>query len=344
MRWVGYQHVPIKRIHLPGDIAARQRQQHVVELAASVDELGGDPMHAPVVDGETWGLVAGRDRMAAMLLRGAKKVWVHVGVDFTARELLRAEVLENLRRRNDDRDALLARLVDATEAELPLTVSNNSTGPGRPKTPRTIAREQVARDAGVTVQAVRMAEQRRDAQLSPAASNNSPPPCPIETWGRPIHPADLVAVTAQHDDIEAADRALHAAMQAVRRVGGHPGLSVQMSDAYAALRDMAGALRAKKYAAVCPYCAEAVGVAENCSACKGLRLLRADQVANLPSEVTGQPEPLFSGPVEPEPRRSSAPRKLRTEDADGNPLNVDLQGDPEPDIAAGDVSDEEIPF
>ena len=69
------------RLHVR--LAQRSKLAHVAELAASMREAtGGEPMNCVVVQigqAGAYEVVAGRDRMAALLMLRAQEVWVRVG-------------------------------------------------------------------------------------------------------------------------------------------------------------------------------------------------------------------------------------------------------------------------
>src|SRR5689334_5170771 len=187
LRWLGYKQVGVNTIVLPSDVKRRMKAPHVIELAKSIAELGEEPIHAPTIANRTRKLIAGRDRMAALLINGVKSCWVRM-VEGTPQELADLEVDENLHRRQDNRDELIARRVAKVEGQieaeieagqLPDTASGNA---GRPKSARGQARERVARELGTTPEAVRAAETRA-AREDDEPIQVGPLPPPVEIWG-----------------------------------------------------------------------------------------------------------------------------------------------------------------
>lgn len=264
MKWAGYVEVSVSKIALPGDIAARMKEPRVVALAASTDELGGQPMHAPSVNADVtpWVLVAGRDRMAATLLRKRKKVWVHVGKGWTDLELLKAEIYENLHRRHDDKAALTRALVD--KAEVVVGHASENCAPqqavGRPKSARTQAQEIVAEVSGETLGAVRKRDARAQARDEEAAGSRAGVPVPeplpplVETFGHelPEHvAAGLASVLATFDK---ADRKLREAQTAIGDLGltdYTPGVVQKLK---AAIHEAAAMVRYERPTHLCPKC------------------------------------------------------------------------------------------
>ena len=163
MTWLGVKKVPLSRIKVEGTFGKRKKADHVKELAKSIDRSG--VIALPVIS-TTNELIAGGDRLAALMLNGVKSHDVRV-VEGTVTELAILQVEENLRRRVDNRDELIARYVDLVEAgstaQLPVAVTGNA---GRPKSTRGAAREHVARELGTTPEAVRSAEKRAAEELA----------------------------------------------------------------------------------------------------------------------------------------------------------------------------------
>lgn len=263
MNWIGYVEMPVSKIKLPSEIAQRMKEPRVVALAESTDDLGGDFMHAPTVNADVTPpeLVAGRDRMAATLLRKRKKVWVHVGKNWSPLDLIKAEIRENLHRRHDDKAALTKQLVDKAEALVVGRTSQNSGAKpeGRPKTDRTKAREMVAEASGQPVATVKKADQRAQARDEGAAGNRdvgpaAPPPPPIETNGHPM-PAIVAAgigpITAAFDKADRLLRQAQAALGELELSSYSPGMRERLKQM---VHDDAAAVRAERPYALCPYC------------------------------------------------------------------------------------------
>lgn len=316
MNWIGAKEVPIKRLKLPGDIKERQRARHVAELAESFKEAtGGEPGNMPWVTAEME-IVAGRDRIAALMLLGKKKAWVRVGV-FTRRELTLAEVHENVYRRADDRNALLARLIRETELEIaaqegerlsgtdvPKTTarqSKDSGEMGRPATSHSAAIRQVAAETKIAPETLRKAEQRARAKdgdgaaqsgsagnspASPLAGEAAPPP--IRTFGVPLAASTLVLATKQQAAVDALDGILRRAQAACGDVAT-AGLGALAERLRSELHRMAAELRQDRPAALCPVgkgsCSRA------CQRCHGTHLVPERQLADLPAELLDEAEP-----------------------------------------------------
>lgn len=261
----GYKLVALKNIVGPGDVKRRQATQDVKDLAESIRELGDEPMHA-ITARKTkrgWEIIAGRDRYSALLLLKAQRTWVHVVTHATPMGLVRAEAHENLRRRRDDRGALLAAL-DKAEAAITGQASGKGDDEpqrGRPATPRGEARRIIAESSGRSVEAVRKAEARarereegaeeRAAGVTPPSS--SPPP-PIDTRGLPL-PGHMAPVAALVKTLGKLDQQLRQAKATTSDLSMYPELppgvveGIQRSLAEATAR-----LRHETPAHLCPKC------------------------------------------------------------------------------------------
>lgn len=295
MRWDGYVEIAVSKIKLPGDVARRMKEPHVVALAESSDDLGGEFMHAPTVNADVTPveLVAGRDRMAATLLRKRKTVWVHVGRDWTPLDLFKAEVRENLHRRHDDKVALAKSLVDKAEtlikaeADVSGQTANNSKSAGRPKEARTAAREVVAEASGQSVNAVRHLDRRAQARESGGdgelAVGAVPAPSPplIETFGHELPDgvaASAPAVVALFDKADKLLRQVQVVIGDLGMTDFKPGIVARLKqDAH----DVAARVRAERPTHLCPYC---LGKDVKCGTCQETRVVTKSQFDAAPEE------------------------------------------------------------
>lgn len=291
MNFIGFRELSIKSLRLPGDIKDRMRQQHVIDLARSmVDVTGGEPGQPPTVTPEK-DVVTGRDRIAACMVNGLKKIWVRVGV-FTREEREEWEIVENLHRRHDDRTALLARLSELRKARL-RTEQGGTDVPASDQTITARARAEVARDAGVTPATVRKAEQRARAKdagegaadpvIPGRVGQGSEPPPPIRTFGVPVDPTLLFLAEEQQHVLDALDRALQTAQAAASQCKGVTGVEQLGERLRAELHRMAADVRRERPAALCP--AGKGTCAPSCRLCHGKHLVAEHLLENLPAEL-----------------------------------------------------------
>lgn len=332
--------VKIAALALPGDWRARLASEHVRDLARSVDELA--LIHRPTVrDGDN-AIITGRDRIAAMHLLGHEVIDVDV---FTAtdHEVQLAIIVENLRRRVDNRDKLLADLADLyrrfeTQPAEVVVQPEQQSKPGRKKAPTTVAREKAAAAAGVTTEAVRAAENRekaRHAELTPEAAE-----VPAAPW------ADVAGA------LDAIDRLLVQAKTLLTKLTTAHPRQVERFPVHAArtaLADATTLLRGMRPHSACPYCVKYLGGDYWCPACHGSLWITADQAAQVPKDLKDLPAPTAGeksvvakavavsmtesapSPVRREPGvRKERKKKLdvRLKDEAGNETTVDPWGDP----------------
>ncbi len=261
--------VKVAQLKLPGDIKARMKRPHVLELAESIRErTGGRPIHLPTVEWPGLTVLTGRDRIAAELVNGAKVIEVQTVSDLTAKERRDLERDENIHRRIDDRDQLIRERVAEREAEIELERRDvpPEKKPGRPKTARGEAREQVAREMGTTPDAVRVAEARAEAaENSDKSSETAPLTPPVETYGLPlVTNAEADQLRAVQAAIDEADQALRRAQAALKRVEG-VAVFRGAQQLLARVHEAAAEVRAKRPAAVCPWCKRLPGL--RCNGC-----------------------------------------------------------------------------
>jgi len=270
MNWIKPTSVKVKSLKLPGDIQQRKARPHVIELAESIKQrTGGRPIHLPTVEYPSMQLIAGRDRVAALLINGARSIEVQLVSQVTDKERRDLERDENIHRRVDDRDALIRQRVAEREAEIEEARRDvpPEPKPGRPKTARGEARDQVARELGTTPDAVRVAEARAAAaeedEEIPNKSSESPPP--VETYGLTlVTDAEAEQLRQVQAAIDEADQALRRAQAALKRVEGVP-LFRGAQQLLARVHEVAGEVRAKRPEAACPWCKRLPGL--RCNGC-----------------------------------------------------------------------------
>ncbi|HEY7374543.1 MAG TPA: hypothetical protein VIF57_20435, partial [Polyangia bacterium] len=297
MKWLGAGgRVSMSLIEITDDIRARMGQPHVAELAASFDEAtGGEPGNALWLQrkGDKYEVVAGRDRCAALLLKGATEAPARIGDWSTPGELRRATIIENLRRRADDRDAMIAELVGQAEA--------SQDGPPwkapSKQAAKAGARKQVARQLGITPKAVKQAEHRDKARKAEAAAPATPearPPAPsapppIETWGIALDDVTSSQVIAVQRAVDAADKHLRAAQAALTELGATTLSSALSSRFKDDAHRLAANIRAARPVALCPWCKDGQeigdGYVDACHACGGKAWVTAEQLDAAPPEL-----------------------------------------------------------
>lgn len=286
------------------EVIARSQQQHVIELAHSIQQLGGEPAHQPVLTA-AGAFVAGRDRHAAMALLGRETFEARV-VEGTPLELEALELSENLHRRRDDRDALIARFVAVTEKLLMTDACNRAgidmTLPppvaadrepvaksdalavalpiGRPQTPRGKAREHVASALGIKPESVRAAEHREAKKKEPSGSRKDPTVEPPLGW-----------------EVEAYNDGLGSVLEQIRCAKSDTKLVAKNNDGklptaafdriVQELDNLKFMTEACRLVAKCPACK---GVEMKCSLCSGFRVVTQFQLSGWSAPPSPTPQ------------------------------------------------------
>lgn len=302
------------------DIKARQKQPHVIELAASIRATGGRLINPITIQKRTRVLLAGRDRLAAVLLNQSSTVDAHQ-VEADAKEAARIERHENLHRRPVDRDRLIAeevaeaaKTIDTAKAaakadpppkaEKPDKLSGKSpkapkaepAPKGRPKSSKGEAREQLAKKLGTTPEAVRKSEQRATKADTPPAVKAGPKSLPnwgVETFGVLVSDDFAEAIGVIIRGLDATDRHLKAAQAAVTKLE----LEIVVGDIETGalprikqlLHDAASAARALHPKMVCAYCKDPddeAGRREKCKGCDNRGYLSEGRAQGVPPELT----------------------------------------------------------
>lgn len=352
MKWLGYKRLAFKSVRMDvPDIRRRSKERHVTDLAADIREHGDEPIHAPTIRMPRKELLCGRDRMAALLITKAKRLWVRLAEcsDLEAADL---EASENIHRRQDSRSDVIAKAVSVKERLLSeregVTVSQ-----APQHSAKAAARRAVARAAGVSTGAVRQAEHRAkkraessatvpgETALSSAPAAEAEEPAPtlnllgcddsstrtVMKFARPIQEA-----------IDEADRHLRLAQTAIARM---PAGALQQ-DLKEQVRRLASLVRSHRPESICPWCKglpkATIG---SCGGCGGDGFVSAEKVGRAPSECFFRDPPLvvINGKSQPyadvrdgkvKPGVNGAPvigkpiKKISVTLADGTDADLDL--------------------
>lgn len=223
----------------------------------------------PVVSrvGDEWKLIAGHDRVAALMRVKAKDALCIV-VAGDERSLRRLSVAENLYRRHDDKAELL-RLIDSAEEVAAEDLADKRpviAQRGKPKTARGAAREAVAKASGKSPEAVRKAEARAKVTQQPNAgatadAGEAPTVAPAAT---PIDDFDLLGTSpplAFIERVRAVCAVIDEADQYLRLAQGKTTALASMQFPNALQQRLkqdvhhaAAALRMARPCMVCPWC------------------------------------------------------------------------------------------
>ena len=287
MKWGKDRTVTLRSIIAPGDVKRRQATGEVVELAATIGEFGDQPINPPTVMKvrKGWQLIAGRDRVSALLLVGIKTTPVRVVDEATPQELHDMEVVENLNRRVDDRNKLIAERSRKVAENIAAKRAQAGTVVPPTQRDKADARKAVAASLGVQPATVKKAELRARVREEQAAGNldvggrvEEPSPAPIETYGNALpdevrdYAVDTIAAMRE------VESALGKALRALPETA-HGSLQIR-SDIEHALRSV----RSLGVTHLCPYCK---GVKPDCDPCRGRGAVCRGTFESAPAELRG---------------------------------------------------------
>jgi hypothetical protein len=365
MKWLGFREVAVKSLHVDAvDTKRRQALQHVKDLAEDIRGHGGEPIHAPTVREGSKALLCGRDRFAATLLNGAKKLWVHM-VECDDQEAKELELAENIYRRADNRAELIASLVKLREQHLRAQddakraagekVSNRTQD-----SPIARARKEVAKAAGISPRTVEDHQRRANetpgfpgaqiAQLGELTDDALPKD--FRSFGletTQVQRAQVATAREHLADMEGDVRHLMRTLADLETLGYVAPAHVQAIRT--AAQTLGHAVREAVPAGLCWYCKARPELKENCAGCGGTGFVGRHAGDHVPAElkrtdvvhvaVNGELVPLAahaSGAPVARPAKNGKPLKVDVVGEDGvvNELTLERDGLP--------GADEEVPF
>ncbi len=352
MKWLGTKVIKLDTIDVGSGFAKRKKELHVKELARSIEASG--VIALPVVRSKPRELVAGGDRLAALMLLGITRHEVRM-VEGTDAELEAITLEENLlRRRGDDYDAMTRRLVELTTGKVEelgdmrlaaLAAADASAEepkkPGRPKTAKGLAREEVAKATGRTPEAIRQAEKR--ARHEEAAESDEPGPvvpmpAPVDTFDLELAEAVVndwfPRVRVAQEVLRDADRKIAGVLRRLTMDlrQGSDIVTTAYSRTYQAVHDAADAIRRAIPESVCPWCKAQTYLTPSCSGCGETGFVSLSTLEGISPELLERGARAkvtdgkggFKGLGGPAPKVERKPakgaRKLRIEDESGNEL------------------------
>ncbi len=309
IKWLGTKTIQLDTVKLPTGFAKRKKEPHVKELARSIER--GGVISLPVVRAKPRELVAGGDRLAALMLLGFTRHEVRL-VEGADAELRILTLEENVRRRrNDDYNAMTRELVELTgeqieekraeePAELPVSVTGNSEEPepprkvGRPKSAKGEAREIVAAATGRTPEAVRQAEKRAKAEdkaKEEAPAPSAPMPPPVDTFdlelAEPVVRDWFASVRAVQETLREAGRKVDSALRAITAnlKGGDNIQQAAHVRTWQAAHEAADAIRRATPDSVCPWCKCQLNRVATCTGCSSTGFVSMDSLDQIAPEL-----------------------------------------------------------
>jgi hypothetical protein len=265
----GYKQVETCKVKAPGDIEKIRREQHTLDLGASLDSTGGKPADPIIVEYATGKLLGGKHRFAAALNCKLKTVWVLM-LEGTPEELEQACLVEQVRRRKAT-DQEIARLL---ELEHPTPEQTFPDVPDEDEEPEEEARpgakkaaiERVAAITGRTPAAVQQAEYRAKKEANPDEYSDKPSTC-LDWMGLPVDEEVERDAQVEHSFLEGIEKALVKLQgDCTRHVNVGAG---EYSPVVLALHSAAATVRSYKPTHQCPYCKQIKTRKATCLGCRG---------------------------------------------------------------------------
>jgi ParB-like chromosome segregation protein Spo0J len=318
VKWLGFKQLAVKSIVVDAvDIKRRKVKTHVLDLAKDIAEHGGEPIHAPTIRDDNMTLLCGRDRFAATLVNGAKRLWVHV-VHCNDDEAKALELAENIYRRADNRAELIAQLVRLKEQHIRAEddgkrAAGEAVSDAPQNSPKARARKEVARAAGVSTAAVRQAEARaaksaKEAELTlrggvtvsqaPAASGETEKeeeaqpeaelPAGFQAYGVAVPPEerDAIAETVTWlKSLELSARQVVAAMTDAEKHHQFAIAPAHIQGIRERAQQLGHALREAIPAGLCPYCKDQAKLMDACAGCGGVGVVGRNAGDHVPREL-----------------------------------------------------------
>lgn len=284
MKTIGFREVQIDRLKLTGDFKKRLKAPHVKELSSSIDSSIG-LLHEPIVRmerGAGMTLLAGNDRVAAHVLLKRTKVHAKL-VQCTDDEARQIVATENAIRRHDPQEqraavlALTERLaedIQRTNPEVP------KAGPGRRKTAKGLAREMVAKQRGVTPDAIRLQQYRDKRSKEPVPTPREEVVLPISNMGMDLSEEFIAQVGSVKNLLEEAARKVSGALRDLTSFanGTLPKHKARLDRCRENLQEQSDALRALIPESLCPFCKGIEKVTSQCGGCEGSAYITRSQV------------------------------------------------------------------
>jgi hypothetical protein len=300
MQVLGIKRVKIDALKLPGNWHKLVASEETGRRARSIDREG--LIHEPLVRKSDMRVVAGRQRIAAYASLGREEIEVKF-IEATDHECARLEIAENLERRqyeSGEINKLTKQLVDLCEMEETETpVPPPKRGPGRPRTPRSPARERVAQQRNVKPESVRKAEQRAKAAEQAAAAEselaaNEPLRSPIDLLGMAVDDQFIAQVTLVCQLVTDAMRHAKASQACLSHLANSDMAPIQTGALDVVREKVADAIdRIKGHVPkmLCPSCKGIEVLVANCVSCHGTAYVTESQLDFIPKELLDPDDP-----------------------------------------------------
>jgi ParB-like chromosome segregation protein Spo0J len=337
----GTKNIAIKSIAFPGNFAATKAAARVLDLATSVREHG--LIHLPVVrrKGKSWQLVAGHDRLAALIALKEKEVEVRTW-EGSERDFQRTQIAENLHRRSDDDRARL--IAEYTQQEEKATYDKHVAGGDTVPSTQSVkaeSRKKVAAVAGVKPEALKKREQRARAAASSGVEKQGEPsrgdaaealalPAGFEDFGLPMSEHDravTIDLIEQLKEWEQGTANLLGELTRVEKGTAEPVLAPALAARIReAARTLGHVLRNAVPTGRCAYCKGKSELRAMCTACGTTGLAGRHANDNAPKELlAGGPRPLVAVNGRFVPYHEVAPAEVARPKANGRGKGINVE-------------------
>jgi ParB-like chromosome segregation protein Spo0J len=301
MKVLGTKIARIDRLILPGDIRGRMSSSHVKDLSASIDQIG--ILQLPCVRKSDKKLIYGADRVAATMLLDRRSVEVRL-VECTDTEAKLMELTENAYRRHDPMEQarllteLVAEATERYEAEAKEVKRQKARAkrkydrPGRPVSPKTHARKEVAEALGVKADSVRRAEYRAKDEKRKHKKRGT---APIQTYGLQLEGSFATQVVNIQDYAKELAIKSKTIAQLLTKMGsaGAAAPDTLITRAKERLQDLNEVIRRLNPSSICPYCKGLPGYQEQCVTCLGVGWVSKMELENTPKELLREEHPII---------------------------------------------------
>lgn len=278
---LGEQIVDIERLVVSDDFADRLSAPRVQRLADSIDET--TLIHPPMVRASDGVVVAGEDRVAAYCLRDRTTMPARL-VECSDEAVAAMREAENAVRRHLPPAELAARVEEV--AQVVRAPEEPGSRPGRRKTARGRAVEQVAKEERRSPVAVRKAAERERKRQDGSR---------LELWGRPQPEAWLEQVGHARLEMTESAYRVQAALATCTRLKESGAAPLELERVREALVAAGALLRANRPSCVCGYCKNLPGIVAECIACAGRGYLTEAQAENMPGTLKEPSKVMVAG-------------------------------------------------
>lgn len=265
IKHMGNRSLRISRLRKPENWDEICKSDQTRQLARSIEDSGGKPLHPPVVRNKDKSIIAGRHRIAALALLGNFDAECKL-IDCTVVEAELLAAIEDAHRRHDisEMNEKTLRLIEMAAA----VAEQEGLGP---RLARSRAKREVAVVLGKSHDAVRKRAQRAEnaRAAAVAAAIRGPAPSTVHTWGLPTSVESMSRVTLIQEHIKDSVFGIRKAKVALRKIvrGDLPFPKETITTIEDLLVSALELLDRSTPVALCPYCKSRAEYVDDCLYC-----------------------------------------------------------------------------